>query len=120
MKHPMQNIENGRFVENKIVSYLLDNGGIDMNDLASLNFSNEDREHFAQLIGYSVSGYSSLSYVSDESVDQASLMTTSQDWRDARISALELKLEAIREALRAVAVQAFAIHPDDLNSRPIV
>ena len=52
-KHPMQPVviaEDGchRFKENQIVTYLLDNGGIDMNDLARIfTFSNEDREQFA-------------------------------------------------------------------------
>ena len=74
--HPMQTVvmigEVARFKANPIVEHLLDHGGIDMNALARMNFSNEDREHFAQLIGYSVSGFGSLSYVSDESYDRAS------------------------------------------------
>ncbi len=77
MKHPMQPIEkdeNGviRFKENKIVRYLLDAGPFDMNQLAMLPFSQEDREQFAQLIGYSVGGFGELSYVSQESVATAS------------------------------------------------
>ena len=55
-----------RFKDNKIVRYLLDAGPFDLNDLAKMNFSNNDRMQFAQLIGYSVSGFGSLSYVSDE------------------------------------------------------
>ncbi len=47
-RHPIQPlVEDGygiiRFKENKIVRYLLDNGGIDMNKLAVLNFPQEDR-----------------------------------------------------------------------------
>ena len=34
-----------------------------MNDLAKMNFSNEDRAQFAELIGYSVNGWGELSYV---------------------------------------------------------
>lgn len=56
-----------RFKTNKIVEFLLDNGRHDMNTLACQDFSNEDREQFAQLIGYSLGGYADLSYVSDES-----------------------------------------------------
>ena len=75
-KHPTQPIvldTHGciRFKSNKIVTYLLDNGGIDMNKLAGLEFSDEDREQFAQLIGYSVSGASDLSYVSDRVIIKA-------------------------------------------------
>ncbi len=75
-KHPMQRLakdEHGvvRFVANEIVRFLLDNGGHDMNDLACREFSVDDREQFAQLIGYSVSGFGSLSYASDEAVAEA-------------------------------------------------
>lgn len=68
VEHPMQPIvldERGtaRFVENAIVVYLLDQGGLDMNKLAVLPFKKKDREHFAQLIGYSVDGFEELSYV---------------------------------------------------------
>jgi len=55
-----------RFRENAIVRYLLDVGATDMNRLALLPFSQEDREQFLQLIGYSVCGFGELSYVSDE------------------------------------------------------
>lgn len=56
-----------RFKSNKIVQYLLDNGGIDMNQLARTRlFDNDDWTQFAQLIGYSVSGFGELSYVSDK------------------------------------------------------
>ncbi|MBL3825110.1 MULTISPECIES: hypothetical protein [unclassified Marinobacter] len=118
MKHPMQNIKDGRFVKNEIVEWLLDNGGLDMNDIAVQNFSQEDREHFAQLIGYSVSGWGELSYVSDESFAQAERMAGSTDERDARIAALEAILEEIRKPLRQAACAAFAVHPDDLSSTP--
>lgn len=55
-----------RFRENKLVRYLLDNGGIDLNHLATKKFPKEDWQQFAQLIGYSVSGYGTLSYADDE------------------------------------------------------
>lgn len=55
-----------RFVENRIVRYLLDNGGIDMNAIARLNFPDDHQEQFAQLIGYSLSGFAELDYVTDE------------------------------------------------------
>lgn len=74
--HPMQPIEFDsrgtiRFKENKIVTYLLDHGGIDLNHLAVQGFSDEDHMQFAQLIGYSVSGFGDLSYASDEVVAEA-------------------------------------------------
>lgn len=54
-----------RFVTNPIVRFLLDAGPFDMNALAMMDFPDEARAQFAQLIGYSVAGYGDLSYVSD-------------------------------------------------------
>lgn len=75
-KHPIQPLEYDkhgtlRFKENAIVTYLLNTGGSDMNKLAMMPFSNEDREQFAQLIGYSLGGFGELSYVSDETFNKA-------------------------------------------------
>lgn len=76
VKHPVQPLvkdEYGvvRFKRNAIVRFLLDAGPFDMNKLAIIEFSNEDREQFAQLIGYSLSGWSDLSYVSEEAYNKA-------------------------------------------------
>lgn len=70
-QHPVQPLitdEDGRlrFKQNAIVRYLLDAGPFDMNQLATLPVSREDRVQFAQLIGYSLSGFGELSYVTDE------------------------------------------------------
>lgn len=77
-KHPIQPVskdEHGtlRFKKNAIVEYLLDNGPFDMNHLAKQGdrFSQEDKEQFAQLIGYSLSGYGDLSYATNEVYDRA-------------------------------------------------
>lgn len=68
--HPMQPVllegKVLRFKRNKIVEFLLDNGGYNMNKLARMDFSVEDREQFAQLIGYSVDGFAELPYASAE------------------------------------------------------
>lgn len=76
MKHPIQPLEKDehgtlRFKANAIVRYLLNSGDIDMNHLAVLPFSQNDREQFAQLIGYSLCGFSELSYVSHETYEKA-------------------------------------------------
>lgn len=63
-----------RFQMNPIVRYLLDNGPFDMNSLARLPFDDDDRAHFAQLIGYSLSGWGELSYVSDAYYKRATLL----------------------------------------------
>jgi len=75
-RHPIQPIEKNdhgthRFKKNKIVEYLLEFGRHDLNTLATMDFSDNDHSQFAQLIGYSFSGWSGLSYVSDEEYDEA-------------------------------------------------
>jgi len=55
-----------RFRANPIVRFLLDAGPFDLNALAAMDFTDEARAQFAQLIGYSLRGYGELSYVSDE------------------------------------------------------
>lgn len=75
-KHPMQPLViddsgNIRFKQNKIIKYLVESGRINLNEIALLPFSNEDQMQLAQLIGYSVNGYGELSYVSDESYEEA-------------------------------------------------
>ena len=64
---PLMKDANGvvRFKGNAIVQHLLDtHPTCDMNHLARMGFT-DDRQQFAQLIGYSLSGYGDLSYVDD-------------------------------------------------------
>ncbi len=73
MKHPMQKLEKDehgtiRFRRNKIVEHLAVN---ELNELSTMGFPAEDWEQLAQLIGYSVSGFSTLSYASDKVVKKA-------------------------------------------------
>ena len=81
-KHAMQPVyldENGvaRFRTNPIVEYLLDHGGIDLNQIAVWAHNqgdavtHEDQAHFAQLIGYSVYGWADLHYVSSQEYSKA-------------------------------------------------
>lgn len=79
-KQPMQSVvrdEHGRlrFHGNAIVRYLLDNGSIDLNELAlagiGAGFSQQDWTQFYQLIGYSVTGFHELSSVSDAACKMA-------------------------------------------------
>lgn len=79
--HPMQPVlvdKDGvvRFKRNKIVEFLLDAGPFDMNNLALMPFDDEDREQFAQLIGYSVCGFAELSYVSDDACAKADTLAS--------------------------------------------
>ena len=119
---PIEEDEQGtvRFVPNKIVQYILDNGGIDMNQIAFKaqtgdGFSQEDQEQFAQLIGYSLSGFGDLSYVSDETYYAASKMFNGEkDERDAKIEHLEEILENVRTGMKKIVPELFRIHEDDL------
>ena len=126
-KLPMQPIytnENGgiQFRPNQVVQYLLDNGNLNLNDLASaLKFGEnirEDWEQFAQLIGYSVNGFGELSYVSDDAyaVAQAIAENPPLTEEQARIAHLEGLLAEARKHARELAAALFRIHPDDLHA----
>lgn len=67
-----------RFVQNRIVVDALDVAilqGFDMNQIAIRaaqgDYSKDEQMQFAQLIGYSVDGYGSLSYTTDLSYEEA-------------------------------------------------
>ena len=121
MKHPIQSIEldkNGdaRFKENKIVRYLLDNGRIDLNKLACIDFSQEDREQFAQLIGYSLFRYGELSYVRNETYESACRMFEfGKTEAEAKIEIFEEIVKKTRLNLKEIVPIFFQIHPDDLH-----
>jgi hypothetical protein len=108
-----------RFRENAVIRYIVDHAGdvvhpgapaidpgtgrpyhqgrLDLGKLMTLDFPQEDREQFAQLMGYALTGYHELSYVSDESAAQAN---------------------ALAHAVETTAVQCTAersLHPSDLN-----
>ena len=78
LAHPIQPLylDGGQvwFKENPIVRFLLEAGPYDMNKLAAMPFDNEDREQFAQLIGYNTSGFSELSYVSNQTYTKVQQM----------------------------------------------
>lgn len=120
--HPIQPLieDDGvlRFKANAIVRHLLKHGGINLDDIAGLNFSREDHEQFAQLIGYSLSGATSLSYMSSEVLDAAEAMhKTGETDHEARANALREQLEAARDGMREGVADLFGIHPDDLKKR---
>ena len=119
-KHPIQPLskdENGiiRFKSNEIVKFLLKHGGFDMNALMCMDFTVEDCEQFAQLIGYTHSGYGDLPHVSRESYDTAEHMfneVTSE--LEARNAVLRNELKKVKEQLRGVA-SAITSMADDLE-----
>ncbi|RAZ07296.1 hypothetical protein DP197_15525 [Enterobacter hormaechei subsp. xiangfangensis] len=71
-----------RFKENPIVRALLDYAtehGYGLNEIALEEFDAEDQMQLAQLIGYSLSGYGTLSYVTDESYERAAAAAPQQE-----------------------------------------
>jgi hypothetical protein len=91
-----------RFRENKIVPFLLDNDGLDLNILATLlPDCREDWEHFAHLIGYWLSDFGELNYVSDETYEAAEAMVRKGLSENvARIDHLESIVERLRRDMR--------------------
>ena len=124
-KHPIQPLATDhnhtlRFKKNAIVDYLLDFGqahNCGLNELSCMNFPKEDWIQFAQLIGYSLSGFSELSYVDNDSYKAAEAMSKGMDEKDARIQELEATLKAIREGLREPIAELYGKHPDDLMEK---
>lgn len=71
-----------RFKENPIVRSLLDYAserGYDLNEIACAQFDAGEQMQLAQLIGYSLSGYGTLSYVTDESYNRAAAAAPQQE-----------------------------------------
>lgn len=110
-----------RFKGNGIVRFLLsacESHGVGLNEISADKnaFSQEDREQFAQLIGYSLGGFGELSYVRDETYDTAERMwQTGETEEQARIAVLEAALAKVKDGLRPVATELFGVHPDDLR-----
>lgn len=129
MNHPIQPLatdEHGvlRFRQNKIVRDMLDFAtplGFSMNTIACKDYTDADRQQFAQLIGYSLDGYGSLSsYVDDVAYQTAALLAEPEPMTEetARIAALELELFNLRgaiDALRKPMAVLFGMHEDDLS-----
>jgi hypothetical protein len=121
MKFPIQPIEkdkNGilRFKENRIVNYFRKHSDKDLNDIATMDFTREEHEQFAQLIGYSIEGLGDLSYASEEVYEAAYEMNEGLSEKDARIKFLEERLNFVTNLIRTAAVELFKIHPEDLET----
>lgn len=123
MRHPIQPVETDahgtlRFKGNAIVRHLLDfasSRGCSLNEIAAMDFTRDDHVQFAQLIGYSVSGFGDLSYVDNETYDAAERMAEGADERDARIVVMQSDLDMLRAALREPMARLFGVHPSDLG-----
>lgn len=76
MPHPMQPLELAddgviRFRSNAVIRHLFDSGVLDLNAIAVGGFSDEDQMQLAQQLGYSVSAFGGLSYVSADVAEAA-------------------------------------------------
>lgn len=122
-KHPVQPIQEDdtgtrRFKPNKIVRHLLETSALSLNTLSSMEFDDEDREQFAQLIGYSFSGFEELPYASRDTIAAAARMIYEGETEEqAKISSLQETLESIRHGLRVAVTAAFNISTLDLEDR---
>lgn len=124
-KHPIQPIvtdDKGvlRFKENRIVRDLLDfaaDRGFGLNQISRRDYSREDRQQLAQLIGYSLHGYGGLrDYVDDDAYEAAQLMASGLSEVEARTEHLQATLNTLRAALVEPMAELFGVHPDDLSA----
>lgn len=122
-KNPIQPLlpEDGgglRFKSNKIVEHVYDfaeKNGLELNKIAMMDFSDDDRQQFAQLLGYSFGGYGNLNCVDGDAYSAAQNIANGQEQSVARINALEHELAALRAALREPMARLFDINPNDLK-----
>lgn len=70
-RFPIQPMKDKRFIPNRIVEALLNTSAFDLNKIAIMDFTNEERTQLAMLIGYSLGGFADLSYVDGESYYEA-------------------------------------------------
>lgn len=87
-----------RFRSNKIVRYLLDRGGLDLNKLLfefPQKENEEDWSQFAQLIGYSVYGAWEVYYISNEIMETALKM-----YEDPQVDQKDLYIASLKETIR--------------------
>jgi hypothetical protein len=129
-KNPMQPIVIDsknvvRFKGNEIVRAVYEISkvhGFGLHEIAMRNFTKDDRKQFAQLLGYSVSGYGDLPYVDKVSVECADQQVALLLSGAPVVSEQEMELQVLRDenrrlkaAIRKAAVEAFSIHPSDLH-----
>jgi hypothetical protein len=115
---PLERDEHGypRFRQNQIVSKLLDEGRFDMNRIADWDVSQDDRIQFAQLIGYSLSGFGELDYVDEETYQAACQMVEADKSEiEVRLEVLQKQLYSVRRKIREGVAELFGVHPDDLG-----
>lgn len=119
LPHPIQPVAEDahgivRFKQNAIVVHLLEHGGIDLNTIARLPFSDEDREQFTQLIGYSIAN--APHQRPDIAAAAECMAETRVTAEQARIATLQYELDALRDAMRGPIARLYGIHPTALDA----
>lgn len=109
---------NPRFLQNRIVRDLLDfatEHGFGLNETARGDYTREEHQQLAQLIGYSFRGYGELSYVDDDAYNAAAAMVDGMTEEQARIQSLQATLDGLRKQLQEPMATLFGVHPLDLS-----
>ncbi len=110
-----------RFKENKIVRDLLAYAtarGFSLNEIARKDYTKEDRQQLAQLIGYSLCGYSELSsYVDTAAYAAAIAKASGSEKSDMEFERDHYRKEllVLQKALQKPMARLFERHPDDLS-----
>lgn len=119
--HPIQPLELDsqgvlRFKANKILRKLVDEKIIDLNYVACMDdVDKDDQNQLAQLIGYSHSGYGSLSFADDYTYNTAYAMYHGKKSElEARLEYLEGLVANLKSVLREPVADLYGIHPEDL------
>lgn len=100
-----------RFVENRIIRDLVEFSamhGRGMHAIAEGDYTDQERQQFAQLNGYSIRGYGELSYVDDIAYEQACAQSDGEN--PEHVQQL-LLLEVVQDALKAHIAMGKALQP---------
>ena len=104
MKHPMQYIVNHRFVENKLISKLVDEIGL--NRIAAMDYEDDDYDQMLQLIGYSTSGIPYRDESKYKITDEGSSKPE---------EVFEQEIKQLKKKMAPIMAEFFNIHEDDLK-----
>lgn len=104
MKHPMQYIKKNRFVENKIITMLVD--AYNLNKIAAMDFDNDDYDQLLQLMGYSTSG---VPYRDQDKYD------ITDDDQASPETVFEEKYKELKNSLRPIMADLFNKCEEDLE-----
>jgi hypothetical protein len=106
-----------RFQSNALIQYLADKGAINLNQLVALPFPQADVDQFWQLLGYSLSAYAGLSFISKEAREAAAAWRAEDEGRFHYVRARDVlppipyKPETL---LRVDEIELTAVKPDGL------